>query len=348
MEEIRPEDIFGRELIKEDVSLIGDFIRNKRVLITGAAGSIGSELSRQILKYNPKKLILLDQNEFGIYELEKSLVSLNPNLIKTRLVDIKDFDFLSKIFRKDRPEMVFHAAAYKHVPIVENNPEVGINNNVLGTRNVFQASLENDVQKTILISTDKAVQPTSVMGKTKKVAEMLARAYHSSLGLDVITVRFGNVLNSSGSVIPLFLEQIQKGGPVTVTHKNMERFFMTREEACLLVLEASAIGVAGSTYVLDMGEMIRIDDVAKKLIEKSGREIDIVYTHRRSGERFKEKLCEDTEVLEETLQRKIYSLSCAREVLSMEEINKFLTSLDVSTLDNLIGHSEILTTSKIK
>jgi len=334
------EDLLGRKVVKEDRELIGGFLKNKKVLITGGAGSIGSEIARQVLGYNPKKLILLDQNEFGVYQIEESLVKEFPGVVKTCLSDIKDLKILNKIFAKEKPEVVFHAAAYKHIPIVEDNLEMAFANNVCGTRNVLDASKEFGVKKVILISSDKAVQPKSFMGKTKKLVEILGHSYHQTFGLEVLAVRFGNVLNSSGSVIPLFLKQIENGGPVTVTHQEMERYFMSIREACLLVLEVAAIGQGGTTYVLDMGKPVKIKNLAEKMIKFSGKDVEIKYTNVRLGEKILEKLFEDSESLKKTSQRKISMVISSKKLPSLEEVLGYLDRVkesgDVSFIEKII------------
>lgn len=326
LSDLKLEEVLGREVVEADKELLGSFLSGKKVLVTGAAGSIGSEISRQVLEYSVDSLILLDQDEFGIYELDESLGK--DSRVKTYLIDIKQSEILNQVFEKEKPDVVFHAAAYKHVPILEKNREVAVLNNVLGTKNVFDAS--KGAEKVVLISTDKAVKPESFMGKTKKAAEILAGAYNKEKDLEVVTVRFGNVFGSSGSVAPYFWKQIKNGGPVTITDPEMERFFMSIKEACLLVLEVASIGKGGSTYVLDMGSMVKVKDLALGLIKFSGRDVEIEYTKARPGEKLKESLIEEYESLKEASQRKISEVVSSKDSLSMEEALKYIE--DVSRI----------------
>lgn len=294
--DVQVEDLLGREPVKLDCTLTKEYIQRKTVLVTGGGGSIGSELCRQISSYMPKELIILDIYENNAYEIQQELLrTYRDNLnMSVEIASIRDKDKLNKIFASKNIDVVFHAAAHKHVPLMEKNPEEAIKNNVIGTYNVAQAAHEYKVEKFVLISTDKAVNPTSVMGATKRIAEMIIQSYNSHSDTDFVAVRFGNVLGSNGSVIPLFKEQIKGGGPVTVTHEEITRYFMTIPEAVQLVLRASSMAQGGEIFVLDMGEPVKIKDLAYKLIKLSGLEpevdINIEYTGLRPGEKMYEEL----------------------------------------------------------
>ncbi len=290
LKKISLEDLLARNPQDLDKGLIGDFIKNKVVFITGAGGSIGSELSRQCLKYGAKKLVLLDHSEYNLYTITEEL---NSEKIVPILQNVVQRRFLKDSICKHKPDIVIHAAAYKHVPMVEYNINEAIINNIIGTKNCIDSSIECGVKKFILISTDKAIRPTNVMGATKRVCELYAQNV-DSYDTEIVAVRFGNVLGSSGSVIPKFQKQIQKGGPITVTHPEITRYFMLIPEACELVLQAGAIAKGGEIFILDMGEPVKIVDLAKKMIELSGRsDIDIVYTGLRAGEKLYEELLID-------------------------------------------------------
>jgi len=294
--DVQVEDLLGREPVKLDCTLTREYIHGKTVLVTGGGGSIGSELCRQISSYGPDELIILDIYENNTYEIQQELIrayrdELN---VSVEIASIRDKNKLDKIFASKNIDIVFHAAAHKHVPLMEKNPEEAIKNNVIGTYNVVMAAHEYKVKKFVLISTDKAVNPTSVMGATKRIAEMIIQSYNSHSDTDFVAVRFGNVLGSNGSVIPLFKEQIREGGPVTVTHEEITRYFMTIPEAVQLVLRASSMAKGGEIFVLDMGEPVKIKDLAYNLIRLSGLEpeidIDIEYTGLRPGEKLYEEL----------------------------------------------------------
>lgn len=287
LKDITVEDLLARHPKDLDKAKISQFIEGKTILITGAGGSIGSEIVRQCLKYNAKKLILIDHSEFNLYQLMEELqsdklVPLMQSVLNDHLMD--------KSFETYKPEIVVHAAAYKHVPLVEANVEEGILNNVLGTKQCIDLAIKHNVQKFILISTDKAVRPTNVMGATKRICELYAQNVDAK-ETHIVAVRFGNVLGSSGSVIPKFKTQIEQGGPVTVTHPEMTRYFMLIPEACELVLQTGAIGQSGELFILDMGEPVRIADLAQKMIDLSGKkEISIEFTGLRPGEKLYEEL----------------------------------------------------------
>lgn len=294
--DVQVEDLLGREPVKLDCTLTREYIHGKTVLVTGGGGSIGSELCRQISSYAPNELIILDIYENNAYEIQQELIrSYRDELnISVEIASIRDKNKLDKIFASKNIDIVFHAAAHKHVPLMEKNPEEAIKNNVIGTYNVVRAAHEYRAKKFVLISTDKAVNPTSVMGATKRIAEMIIQSYNSHSDTDFVAVRFGNVLGSNGSVIPLFKEQIREGGPVTVTHEEITRYFMTIPEAVQLVLRASSMAKGGEIFVLDMGEPVKIKDLAYNLIRLSGLEpeidIDIEYTGLRPGEKLYEEL----------------------------------------------------------
>lgn len=294
--EVEVEDLLGREPIALDCSLTKEYIQDKTVLVTGGGGSIGSELCRQMSSYNPKKLIILDIYENNAYDIQQELKRTYRDKLnmEVEIASIRDKNKLNQIFSKYTIDIVFHAAAHKHVPLMEKNPEEAIKNNVVGTHNVVQAAHENKVKKFVLISTDKAVNPTNIMGATKRIAEMIIQTYNRHSDTDFVAVRFGNVLGSNGSVIPLFKEQIKAGGPVTVTHENITRYFMTIPEAVQLMLRASSMAEGGEIFVLDMGDPVKIKDLAYNLIKLSGLvpevDIDIEYTGLRPGEKLYEEL----------------------------------------------------------
>ena len=290
-------DLLGRRPIETDLSGIAEHITGKVVLVTGAGGSIGSELARQVRQFDPAKLILLDRDESALHAAQ---LSIDGNGLldtdDTVLCDIRDKDAVCAVFSRLAPEVVFHAAALKHLPMLERFPEEGWKTNVLGTLNVLECAATNGVQHFVNISTDKAADATSVLGQTKRVAERLTAWYAAESGLRYVSVRFGNVLGSRGSVLDTFRAQIERGGPVTVTDPEVSRFFMTIPEACELVLQASAIGRPGDVLVLDMGEPVRIVDVARRLIEESGKDVRVTFTGLREGEKLHEVLLSEAEI----------------------------------------------------
>ncbi len=309
-------DILERDQFSIDMNLMESFFHGKKVLITGAGGSIGSEICRQLLKFRVKKIIALGRGENSIYNLSCSMAGYSKIMgqdfpeVEYRIADVKDYRLLSGIFKSEKPDIVFHAAAHKHVPLMEFNEAEALQNNVLGCDNVLRASLENGVEKFVFISTDKAVRPTSVMGATKRIGELITGYYRNILGLNTAVVRFGNVLGSRGSVIPLFNEQIDRGGPVTVTHPDVKRYFMSIPEASLLVLNSAAMSGEGEIFVLNMGEQFRIKDIAERMILMRGltpgEDIRIEYTGLRPGEKlFEELFYKDADILE-TGNRSIY------------------------------------------
>lgn len=291
LKDISVEDLLARHPKDLDKSLIQNFIKNKKVLITGAGGSIGSEISRQCARFGAKQLILLDHSEYNLYAISEELVKHNPIHIMQSVVNK---DMLDKTFEKYKPDIVIHAAAYKHVPLVEENITEAIVNNVIGTKNAIDCAIKHNVKKFVLISTDKAVRPTNVMGTTKRICELYAQNINTPDNTEIVAVRFGNVLGSSGSVIPKFKAQIASGGPITVTHPDITRYFMLIPEACELVLQAASIGKGGEIFILDMGEPVKIVDLAQKMCELSGRDdIKIEFTGLRAGEKLYEELLID-------------------------------------------------------
>jgi FlaA1/EpsC-like NDP-sugar epimerase len=325
-------DLLRREPAQLDMDGIASYITDKVVLVTGAAGSIGSELCRQIIEFNPVKLVLVDQSEFGVFQIEQEFTSQSIDDVHLvyAIADVNDQGTLSRIFSEHQPDLVFHAAAYKHVPLMEENPQIAIRNNVLGTKSVVDLADRFGVDRFVMISTDKAVRPTSVMGSTKLVAEKYLQAVAATSQTRFITVRFGNVLNSAGSVVPTFRRQILSGGPLTVTHPDMTRFFMTIPEAVQLVLQAGAVGDSGQVLILDMGEPVKIFDLARDMISLSGlrypEDIDIVFSGLRPGEKMYEELFYGNEKHAQKVHEKIF---CAeREPISLSAIKLQVGRLD--------------------
>ena len=340
IQQLRPvkvEDLLGREQAKIDTAEIEFFLKGKDVLITGAAGSIGSELARQVSKFSPHSLHLLDYEESNLFSLMQNLQNESPQLNCRALVaDIRNGEKIKYLMEHIRPQVIFHAAAYKHVPLMETFPEEGVATNVFGTLSVYQAALSAGVEKVVLISTDKAVRPKSVMGQTKKVAEMLTQAFNGEGKTQFVAVRFGNVLRSRGSVIPTFEKQLREGGPLTVTDSRMTRFFMTAPEAVLLVMEAGAIGHGGEIFVLDMGEPVKIVDLAKELIRLSGLEpgqdVDIVFTQPRPGEKLSEEVLTAEEGTTVTHYQKIcrvktsFSMKLPELILILDQLKRAIVN----------------------
>lgn len=328
IQEINIEDLLGRNVIVLKNQYIGEELDNKTILVTGAAGSIGAELTRQIIQYSPKRLILLDQWESGLFDIQnelKSIKNLEDDLI-CFVGDVSNEARMRQCFLKYKPDIIFHAAAYKHVPLMEFNVEEAFSTNILGTQILADLSVDFDAHKFVMISTDKAVNPTSVMGATKRAAEIYVQALNKSLlGLSnketkFITTRFGNVLGSNGSVIPTFKNQIRNGGPITVTHPEISRYFMTIPEACSLVLEAGTMGHGGEIFVFDMGESVKIVDLAKRMIQLSGfvegEDIEIVFSGLRPGEKLYEELLNNDESTLTTHHPKIMIAKTRDEELS--------------------------------
>jgi FlaA1/EpsC-like NDP-sugar epimerase len=309
--DVELEDLLGREPVKLELNKIALYLKNKVVLVTGGGGSIGSELCRQIAAFLPKQLILLDFYENNAYDIQNELKFKYPDLNLTAVIaNIREEQRIDNIFRQYRPDVVFHAAAHKHVPLMEENPIEAIKNNVFGTINVVKSADKYKTSKFILISTDKAVNPTNVMGATKRIAEMIIQATNRHSKTKFAAVRFGNVLGSNGSVIPLFKKQIVNGGPVTVTHPEVTRYFMTIPEAVQLVIQAGSMVIGGEVFVLDMGQPVKIYDLARNLIKLSGykpdEDIEIVFTGLRPGEKLYEELLLEEEGLSTTRHNKIF------------------------------------------
>ena len=318
---------------------ISEYVTNKVVLVTGAGGSIGSEICRQISKFNPEKLILVGHGENSIYMIETELRDLYKNSeieFITEIADLQDEVKMDMVMKTYCPHVVYHAAAHKHVPLMERNPEEAVKNNIIGTMNTAKAASTHEVETFVMISTDKAVNPTSVMGGTKRLAEMIIQYMDKTSDTKFVVVRFGNVLGSRGSVIPRFKQQIKDGGPVTVTHPDMIRYFMTIPEASRLVIQAGALANGGETFVLDMGDPVKIVDLAKNLIILSGNTIEdigIEFTGIRPGEKLFEELFKDNEVDEQAVYPKIYVGKTTN--LSIEQIEKIISSYPILDRDTL-------------
>lgn len=349
LREIQIEDLLGREPVTLNQKSIENFIQDKKVLITGAAGSIGSELSRQVAKFKPSLLLVLDQDETGIFNISKELGEKFPRLNAVSLIaDIRDKAKIDQIFNDYRPNIVFHAAAYKHVPLMESHPDEAIKNNVFGMKSVAEAGVKFAAEKFIFISTDKAVKPASVMGATKRIGEMICQNLNGKGKTQFISVRFGNVLNSRGSVIPIFREQIEKGGPVQVTHPEMKRYFMTTPEACLLVMQAGAMGSGGEVFVLDMGKPIKILDLARDIIRLCGyepdKDIPIVFTEPRPGEKLFEEILTAEEGTISTQNQRIFTAKLSN--IDRKKLEEGLNRLEkMSDIENK-GKDDIIKTLK--
>lgn len=330
---VKPEDLLGREVVRIDREEIKSYLYKKRVLITGAAGSIGSTLCSQIVHYEPERIILFDHNENNTYFLEVGLKAKYPHLqLKPIIGDIKDIGLLKFVFSKYQPHVVFHAAAHKHVPLMEDNPAAAVKNNIIGTRNLIYAAEHYKAEKFVLISTDKAVNSTSVMGASKRIAEMILQAKAKNSRTKFMAVRFGNVIGSDGSVIPLFKKQIEEGGPVTVTHPEVKRYFMSATEAAELVLQVGSLGNNGEIYVLDMGEQIKIIELAKSLIILSGlnpeKDIAINFIGLRPGEKLFEEMFLDFEKGKATKHNRIH-------ILQSHDFDRKKLRLEIKKLDRL-------------
>ncbi len=311
LRKVQMEDLLRREPVTVDFHEIAGYIKDKDILVTGAGGSIGSELCRQILEQSPAKLILLDNCENNLFDIDMELRTRTISTeIIPELVDIRNPDKMERMFKRNRPQVVFHAAAYKHVPMKERHPGEAIHNNVIGTKNTAELAGKYQVETFVNISTDKAVNPTSVMGASKRIAELIIKDINRTSKTKFAIVRFGNVLGSRGSVVPTFLKQIEKGGPVTITHPDMKRYFMTIPEAVQLVIQAGAMAKGGEIFLLDMGKQVKIDDLARDLIRLSGyepdKDIEIVYTGIRPGEKLYEELFTDVEGLVSTKHERIF------------------------------------------
>lgn len=329
--DVQVEDLLGREPVQLDIDSISEYVKGQVVLVTGAGGSIGSEICRQVAKFQPKTLVLLGHGENSIYSIEMELRDLLGDAdieLATEIADIQDAKKMMRVMQAYRPYVVYHAAAHKHVPLMERSPEEAVKNNVIGTWNVAKAASWNGVQTFVMISTDKAVNPTSVMGATKRLAEMMIQHMgETGGGTKFVTVRFGNVLGSRGSVIPRFKRQIEQGGPVTVTHPDMVRYFMTIPEASRLVIQAGALAKGGEIFVLDMGEPVKIVDLAKNLIKMSGNSVEDIglsFTGVRPGEKLFEELLNVDEIHELQVYPKIYIGK--KSELSIDEIEEMIST----------------------
>ena len=348
VKEVRVEDLLGRDPIQFDNREITSFIEGEVCMVTGGGGSIGSELCRQIARYRPKLLIIVDIYENNAYDIQQELIREYKGGLSftTQIASVRDFKKMDRLFRLFRPSVVFHAAAHKHVPLMETNPEEAVKNNIIGTFNVANLADLYRVKKFVLVSTDKAVNPTNVMGATKRCCEMIMQYMaEQSTGTEYVAVRFGNVLGSNGSVIPLFRKQIEEGGPVTVTHPDIIRYFMTIPEAVSLILQAGAMAKGGEIFVLDMGEPVKIVTLAENLIRQYGKEpyrdINIVYTGLRPGEKLFEELLMNEEGLQSTMNHKIFignqipveigdfidKMNALKQVMDGDDIHEILTRL---------------------
>ena len=335
------EDLLGREEIKLNISQINENLQGKKILITGAAGSIGSGLVKQVAKFRPKLLILFDQAESGLYDLQWEIIEDAPDVqFEIVIGDVTHNKRVENLIQSFTPEIVFHAAAYKHVPLMELNPSEAVKTNILGSKIIMDTCSKFGVEKFIFISTDKAVNPTNVMGATKRVAEIYAQQINKESNTQFITTRFGNVLGSNGSVIPLFQRQIENGGPITITDERITRFFMSIPEACQLVLEAGVMGNGGEIYVFDMGDSVKIIDLAKKMVSLSGMSIDkdiqIKVTGLRPGEKLYEELLANEENTLPTHHNKILIAKTNLKNDSNSKINKLIGLIDAQKNDELV------------
>ena len=341
---IKLEDLLGREEIKINTKEVFDFIQEKIVFVTGGGGSIGSELINQIAKYNPKKIINIEINENASYLMELELKRKYPYLdYKTEIASVRDLDKLDMLFDKYKPDILFHAAAHKHVPLMENNPEEAIKNNIFGTKNVAECCLKYKLESVVLISTDKAVNPTNVMGATKRVCEMIFQKYsEKDSNTKFMAVRFGNVLGSNGSVIPIFSKLIEEGKNLTLTHKDIIRYFMTIPEAAQLVIETATIGKGGEILILDMGEPVKIYDLAKNMIKLSGSNVGIDIVGLRPGEKLFEELLYDVNSSEKTSNNKIFITNMENEKVQVDIDDYYTILKDLIKNNDTIGMRKTL------
>ena len=349
LRDIEIEDVLGRDPIKLDNRNIKSLIKDHTILVTGGGGSIGSELCRQIMSYEPERLVMVDIYENSLYDIELELKERYPDAkINAIIASIRDKKRIDEIFEKYKPFLVFHAAAHKHVPLMENSPQEAIKNNVFGTLNVINAADKYKVKKFIQISTDKAVNPTNIMGATKRICEMIIQAKNKESKTEYAAVRFGNVLGSNGSVVPLFKKQIMRGGPVTVTHKEITRFFMTIPEAVGLVLQAMTYAKGGEIFVLDMGKPVKIYDLAESLIRLAGlvpnKDIRIEVTGLRPGEKLYEEVLMSEEGLDKTSHNKIFIAEPLD--ITMKDIDKKLDILSEELKKENLQYDDIKETIK--
>lgn len=337
------EDLLGRAPVILDEASIGDYVRNKTVMITGAGGSIGSELCRQVARFSPTRLVLFERGEFNLYQIHMELLGMFPDMeISAVIGDVLNRSSVERVMVKNAPDVVFHAAAYKHVPLMEMNPVEALRNNVLGTWMVAELAHAHGVRKFVMISTDKAVRPTNIMGASKRMAELICQSFFPRSTTQFVTVRFGNVLNSAGSVVPLFKKQIEMGGPLTVTHRDIYRYFMTIPEAVQLIMQAGAMGKGREIFILDMGDPVRIVDLARDMITLSGlepeKDIRIVFTGLRPGEKLYEELLTGGEEVKPTTHEKI-------KVAEMESVDgiALLAKLDELIIESMRnGFTQVL------
>lgn len=344
---VKTVDVLGRPVVEPDYDSCIQFVRGRNVLVTGASGSIGSELAGQIAKLDPASLVLLDIDESGLHNLYMDIHRSNPDVeLTTVIASISDERRVRAAFEKFRPDIVMHAAAYKHVPAMEKQPDLAIETNVIGTRNVVHAAADVNAERFVMVSTDKAVRPTSVMGASKRLAELEVQYVGETRDLSVCSVRFGNVLGSRGSVIPTFEKQIREGGPVTVTDERMRRYFMTIGEAASLIIQAGAYGHRNATYILDMGDDVKIVDLAKRVIElhglNPGEDIAIEFTGMRPGEKLYEELSLDFEAASETLHPKIRMLNGSLHTLDWQEFTRRVDALRDGTREEIMALIEVV------
>ncbi|HEY2825007.1 MAG TPA: nucleoside-diphosphate sugar epimerase/dehydratase [Gemmatimonadales bacterium] len=346
LRDVQIEDLLRRKPVQTDQKAVRELVQGSTVLVTGAGGSIGSEICRQVSLLGARELVLVGHGENSIFDATNELRTLDPELtIVPVIADIRDGARMERILRTYRPQAVFHAAAHKHVPLMELNPEEAVTNNVIGTANVVAAAMAANVPRFVLISTDKAVNPSSVMGATKLMAEAIVHAAAASTGAAYVSVRFGNVLGSRGSVVPLFQQQIRAGGPITITHPEMTRYFMTIPEAVQLVLQAAALGQGGETFLLDMGEPVKIVQLARDMVQLSGLELDrdikIIFSGLRPGEKLFEELYGNTENLDRTAHEKIFVLRNGKkpstQITRIEELREAATVGDGIRLRHLLA-----------
>ena len=354
LKKVDVEDLLGREPVELDIEKIRNEIEGETILVTGAGGSIGSEITRQVSRFNPSRIILLGHGENSIYQIHQELSRMNTDTEFIPVIaDIQDKHRMHEIIATYKPHVVYHAAAHKHVPMMEYNPLEAVKNNIFGTKNTAEAAVLAGVKKFVMISTDKAVNPPNVMGATKRVAEMVIQNMNSKSHTDFIAVRFGNVLGSRGSVIPLFKSQIEQGGPVTVTDPRMTRYFMTIPEASRLVLQASTLAIGGEVLVLDMGEPVKIVDLAKKLIRLSGfneRDIKIEFSGMRPGEKLYEELLGPSEIHPNQIYEKIYrgKVRAVDEETLTGFLNELAVEFDKDRLIAFANHKKIYTKKKLE